>query len=52
MDEIVLEDDIVECCMVCGRDVVVMIFRGTRLCSQLCEKKWNQEQPKEQALNP
>jgi hypothetical protein len=41
-----------EHCEVCGQAVRVMVFRGTKVCSTLCEKKRKGEVDQPKAVSP
>lgn len=45
-------EDIVECCVVCGDDIQMQVFRGTGVCSELHRKQRDKVAAEERALAP
>ena len=38
-------------CEVCGRTIAVQIFKGTKICCDMCRKIWNGELRNQEAVN-
>ena len=45
-------DDIVECCCMCGKDIETMVFKGTGVCGDQCNKKRAGVEQEVRALAP